>query len=201
MAMTRFEGFETALWNATFVLEITSDWGEIWKFNVSHLEEQDYQRELVVTQPWKIKLWWPHGVGIEESAHLHLFSFVLRNIDGKVVDAKRIRAGIRTVHTYLDTTLQGQRFQINGKDIYLVGGNWITTDQALRYSASEHRYCNEIALHRHAGLNLIRVWGYVGGANLLHWARRVIATTAYICKCSILQRWRGRAIGILQLCR
>ena len=169
MAMTRFEGFENALlWNTKLVLEITADWGESWKFNVSHLQVEDFQRELVVTQPWKVKLWWPHGVGVEEPAHLHLFSFLLRNVDGTVIDANMIRVGIRTIHTYLDMALQGQRFQINGKDIYLVGGNWITTDQALRYSASEHRYCNEISLHRYAGLNLIRVWGYVVGASLFH---------------------------------
>jgi mannosylglycoprotein endo-beta-mannosidase len=70
-----------------------------------------------------------------------------------------ISVGIRTIETFLDDQIQGQRFRINGADIYLVGGNWIASDQMLRYSASTSRYCNEIALHKHAGLNLLRVWG------------------------------------------
>jgi len=43
--------------------------------------------------------------------------------------------------------------------IALSPGSSSTTDQTFRYSASSARYCNELALHRHAGLNLIRVWG------------------------------------------
>ena len=137
-------------------LDVISDWGETWRFDVS--DEEDWQSKVEVQQPENVKLWWPHGTGVQNAAHLHSFTFLLR-VDGELSDAKTIKVGIRTINTLLDTALQGQRFQINGKDIYLVGGNWITTDQALRYSASQDRYCNEIALHRHAGLNLIRVWG------------------------------------------
>jgi len=161
-ALARFEGLNSddlAQLNSSFTLAIASDWGENWYFDdVSPSEAEDFQREILVTHPEQIRLWWPHGIGVEKPAQLHTVSFLLSS-NGKVLDAKTIRVGIRTIKTYLDTTLQGQRFLINGKDIYLVGGNWITSDQALRFSASEDRYCNEIALHRHAGLNLIRVWG------------------------------------------
>jgi len=136
-------------------LDVTSDWGETWRFDVG---EEDFQRDVIVRQPERVKLWWPHGIGVDRVAHLHSFTFLL-SVNRQVSDAKTIQVGVRTINTFLDTALQGQRFQINEKDIYLVGGNWITTDQALRYSASEDRYCNEIALHKHAGLNLIRVWG------------------------------------------
>ena len=169
LALSRFEGCNnTMIQTDRFILGVTADWGERWEFDVSPSQSEDFQHELVVTDPSKIKLWWPHGVGVAEPAHLHSFSFLLRSVDGSKIDAKIIPAGIRTIDTYLDTVLQGQRFQINKKDVYLVGGNWITTDQALRYSASEDRYCNEIALHRHAGLNLIRVWGYGGVASLYY---------------------------------
>ena len=38
-------------------------------------------------------------------------------------------------------------------------GNWIGTDQTQRLSSSFTRYHNELLLHRHAGINLLRVWG------------------------------------------
>ena len=74
-------------------------------------------------------------------------------------DSQTIRVGIRTVDSYLDEALQGQVFRVNGRRVYLAGGNWITTDQANRYSASRRRYCQELQLHQEAGINLIRVWG------------------------------------------
>lgn len=155
--LTRIEGLDMGDL-AAVTLDVTSDWGETWRFDVAAMEMQDFQREIIVRQPEKVKLWWPHGIGVEDFAHLHSFTFAL-SVNEELSDVKKIDAGIRTINTFLDTALQGQRFQINEKDIYLVGGNWITTDQAFRYSASKNRYCNEIALHRHAGLNLIRVWG------------------------------------------
>jgi hypothetical protein len=39
------------------------------------------------------------------------------------------------------------------------GGNWITTDQFLRFSTSRARYTAEVRLHKEMGMNLIRVWG------------------------------------------
>ena len=41
----------------------------------------------------------------------------------------------------------------------LAGGNWIASDQLLRYATDARRYRDELALHRAAGLDLVRVWG------------------------------------------
>lgn len=155
--------------NAT--LTVTSDWGENWtlsSFSMSsksreNTETTDLYVTVKVNHPERVHIWWPHGVGAEPVAHLHSFSFLLE-IDSKkgrgfVSDRVFIDVGIRTIETYLDKKLQAQVFAVNGHQIYLVGGNWITSDQALRYSASEERYCKELALHVHAGLILIRVWG------------------------------------------
>ena len=76
-----------------------------------------------------------------------------------VSDSTTIRTGIRTIDTYLDEVTQGQVFKVNRQPIYIVGGNWITTDSAFRYSASKKRYCDELELLRYAGFNLVRVWG------------------------------------------
>ena len=129
-----------------------------------------------------IELWWPHGMVIESphknmgaspsrNASRHYFPFEIRavNVDWaddketkanhEILDQDGVNAGIRTVETYLDKELGGQVFLINGQKIYLVGGNWVSTDQANRFSGNYARYCYELALHKAAGLNLIRLWG------------------------------------------
>jgi mannosylglycoprotein endo-beta-mannosidase len=146
-------------------LIIQSDWDEIWNITLNdpcswndNKGFYDLQSNIVVHNPDKVTLWWPHGVGVPEYAHLHIFTISLYVVDIKM-DVVTVPVGIRTIETYLDSNIQGQRFRVNHHDIYLVGGNWIGTDQALRYSASRQRYCDEILLHQYAGLNLIRVWG------------------------------------------
>jgi beta-galactosidase/beta-glucuronidase len=41
--------------------------------------------------------------------------------------------------------------------IFLQGGNWIATDQFMRYSDDQQRYSDEVNLHRDMNMNLIRV--------------------------------------------
>jgi hypothetical protein len=145
--------------NYNYFLQVRADWGETWRIVPdANRTSESFNMLVTVVRPEELKIWWPHGVGMEQDAHLHSFQFLLI-VNDRVSDTKTIQVGIRTIETFLDEDVQGQRFRINGKDIYLVGGNWIGTDQTLRYSASTQRYCDEIALHKHAGLNLIRVWG------------------------------------------
>jgi mannosylglycoprotein endo-beta-mannosidase len=146
--------------NITVLIE--SDWGEIW--SIAHLDycetngHVDLQANITVQDTSNVHLWWPHGVGVSNYAHIHNFTIHLY-VNDVITDATTISVGIRTIETYLDHSIQGQRFRVNHHDIYLVGGNWIGTDQALRFSASKQRYCDEIFLHQYAGFNLIRVWG------------------------------------------
>ncbi len=46
---------------------------------------------------------------------------------------------------------------VNGEKIFIKGGNWIISDEMLRFS--DARYDAEIRFHRDMNLNLIRVWG------------------------------------------
>ena len=39
------------------------------------------------------------------------------------------------------------------------GGNWIATDQLLRFASDRQRYYDEVRMHREMGLNIIWVWG------------------------------------------
>jgi beta-galactosidase/beta-glucuronidase len=146
--------------NMTLLIE--SDWDESWQIPIMDYNDADgytdVQANITIQDTSNVHLWWPHGVGVSDYAYRHNFTFHLY-VNNRVSVVTTIAAGIRTIETYLDRTIQGQRFRVNHHDIYLVGGNWIGTDQALRYSASKERYCNEVWLHQYAGLNLIRVWG------------------------------------------
>ena len=159
--LVRDEMYLSSIHMFTRKLIVQADWGEKWEisnFTILPSQTEIYKR-LRVHQTNQVHLWWPHGMVPQgKEAHLHKFNVSLV-IDHHVSDYVELDLGIRTVTTFLDTKTQGQTFLINGKRLYLVGGNWIGTDQTLKYSASPQRYCDELALHKHAGLNLIRVWG------------------------------------------
>jgi mannosylglycoprotein endo-beta-mannosidase len=147
------------------ILKVISDWGEEWLLSLDEIGVAvsqngfiDIQRDFVVESPEEISFWWPHGVGIDDYAHLHTFRILLQ-VDDIHCDSATVAVGIRKIDVFIPDWNNGQLFRINDHDVYLVGGNWIGTDQALRFSASEQRYCEEVLLHHHAGLNLIRVWG------------------------------------------
>eukprot|EP00978_Attheya_sp_CCMP212_P017947 scaffold48493_cov54-Attheya_sp.AAC.2 len=148
------------------VLTITADWGETFNLDFEippGVLDMDISM-IVAIDATNIKLWWPHGtVGSGDEAHLHSFIFDawMNTTGGKPFLSHQVerKIGLRSVDTYIDETTGGQVFRINGYKMFLTGGNWITTDQALRFSASKERYCQELKLHRYAGLQLIRVWG------------------------------------------
>lgn len=145
------------------LLEVHSDWGESWKIKLKGSNNDnlvDVAAAITVKYPDRVRLWWPHGLDTIQTdvAHLHEFRFEAQSGE-TVLDSTSVTVGIRTIHTYLDERLQGQVFEINSKRIYLLGANWIASDQALRFSSSKERYCNELSLFRYSGLNLVRVWG------------------------------------------
>jgi mannosylglycoprotein endo-beta-mannosidase len=55
--------------------------------------------------------------------------------------------------------MHGLTFNVNNHHVFLQGGNWITTDMFYRFNNDFTRYFHEVNLHKHAGLNLIRLWG------------------------------------------
>ena len=116
------------------------------------------------------KLWFPHthydGPNLY-TMQLELFHYdekslllIDKNLKTSPLTEMSIKFGIRTFTTYVDTDVtDGRVFLCNGEKIFIQGGNWIGTDQFLRYSTSSERYHNEILLHKQMGLNMIRVWG------------------------------------------
>ena len=113
-----------------------------------------------------VSLWWPHTAGFGAPA-LHAATAVFTQPDahlGTVSATTSWRAGLRTITSAVDEGIGGQVFSVNGRRIYLQGGNWIATDAISRAeSRGAARYTAEIALHKAMGLNVLRLWGGHGG--------------------------------------
>lgn len=102
-----------------------------------------------------IRLWWPAGYGGQPLYHVSLDA---RTTTGDQATVSH-RYGFRQVETFIGK--KERVFRINGRDIYLKGGNWVI-DMMLNWTAS--RYRHEIELTKHANLNILRVWGPTGVA-------------------------------------
>ncbi|MEN0056694.1 MAG: glycoside hydrolase family 2 TIM barrel-domain containing protein, partial [Mucilaginibacter sp.] len=100
------------------------------------------------------KLWWPNGYGAQ-----HLYPMNLQFVTGanKVSDQNTIQVGVRQITTEWNARTESRQININGQKIFIKGGNWIISDELLRFS--DARYDAEVRFHRDMNLNLIRVWG------------------------------------------
>ncbi len=108
--------------------------------------------ELSLANP---QLWWPAGYGQQ---NLYVISLMAETSDGQKA-AISDNFGIRKLETYIGS--REREFKINGRKIYLRGGNWVI-DMMLNWNAE--RYEQEILLTRNANLNILRVWGPTGAA-------------------------------------
>jgi len=95
------------------------------------------------------RLWWPNGYGQQE-----LYKMKMR-FEGS--DSVGIDFGVREISTTWNTTTRSRQAWVNGQPIFIKGGNWILSDELLRFSPE--RYDAEVRFHRDMNLNLIRVWG------------------------------------------
>ena len=106
--------------------------------------------DLVVKQPG---LWWPAGYGPQHLYQMHL----LFENNGHTDDTEDVEFGIREIQTYWNAHTGSREVAVNGKKIFIKGGNWITSDAMFRFS--KERYDAEVRFHRDMNLNLIRIWG------------------------------------------
>jgi mannosylglycoprotein endo-beta-mannosidase len=100
------------------------------------------------------KLWWPNGYGAQ-----NLYNITIQFIKdhGSVSDEENVKFGVREINTVWNTTTRSREVLVNGQRIFIKGGNWIISDEMLRFS--DARYDAEVRFHRDMNLNLIRVWG------------------------------------------
>ena len=102
------------------------------------------------------KLWWPRNEGEQ-----NLYDVVVSlKKDGKVLDQKSFKFGIRT--TKLEKTSQALpngkfEFYVNGRKIFINGVNWVPLDAVE--SKAEQRLEKALNCMYDVGANMVRVWG------------------------------------------
>jgi beta-mannosidase len=110
--------------------------------------------EIVVNDP---ELWWPNGMGEQP-----LYELVTELVDetGCVLDSTTKRIGLRTCELVREADEFGEsfKFRVNGRDVFMKGGNWIPCDVfPSRVSDATYRDLLESCARSH--MNMIRVWG------------------------------------------
>ncbi len=102
------------------------------------------------------QLWWPNGIGEQP---LYEVSVTLYK-DGKEVDVWTRKIGLRTMTMHLEPDEWGISFahQVNGKDIFAMGADYIPEDHLLgRVNPGTTRKLLEQC--KAANFNAVRVWG------------------------------------------
>lgn len=123
------------------------------------LEPQESRVEVFSPAEYRLlniqnpRIWWPHTVGSQELYEMKL-SF---ETEGSVSSEEKVRFGIRELSTYINE--EGWRgYRVNGKNILIRGGAWMTSDMLLRLS--KNRYEGLIRYAKEAGLNALRSEGF-----------------------------------------
>ncbi|HYJ86773.1 MAG TPA: glycoside hydrolase family 2 protein [Pyrinomonadaceae bacterium] len=109
--------------------------------------------DFVIPRP---ALWWPNGLGAQP-----LYSFKARLlIDGKSIDSKTTRTGVRSVELRQKQDESGKSFTfvINGVPIFAKGANWIPAD-SFPTRITQARYRQLLESVRDTNMNMVRVWG------------------------------------------
>jgi len=111
-----------------------------------HATKEVQLPEHLLQQP---RLWWPNGYGAQELYHM--------TVAFGQSDSAGLDFGVREISTTWNVTTRSRQAWVNGQPIFIKGGNWIISDELLRFSPE--RYDAEVRFHRDMNLNLIRVWG------------------------------------------
>lgn len=105
------------------------------------------------------KLWWPRGYG---ESPLYSLEVRLLSPDGKILDSKTRKVGLRTVALERsDVFKNGDKgkfeFRVNGRKIYIKGANWTPLD-AL-HSRDPHHLQRALEMAADLNCNMLRCWG------------------------------------------
>jgi len=110
--------------------------------------------EIPVDEP---KLWWPRMQGEQ---NVYALEVNLRAGE-RVLDRRRTTFGIREVKPVLSDPATGEkrfRFDVNGRPVFLRGGNWVPVEGATHVWKPE-RAGRLLELAEQGNMNVVRIWG------------------------------------------
>ena len=102
------------------------------------------------------EIWWPNGYGAQPLYEIE----ACLSFDGRVIDSKRLKIGLRTIEICRENDQWGQEFcfSVNGVKIFAMGADYIPEDQIIsRCSPEKTRELLQQCVE--ANFNHIRVWG------------------------------------------
>ncbi|HZI33690.1 MAG TPA: hypothetical protein VFF11_15215, partial [Candidatus Binatia bacterium] len=101
------------------------------------------------------KLWWPAGMGEQPMYEVHV---ELLNADGKTLDTKTKRIGLRELKIVLPDGDSPLHFEVNGIPFFAKGANWIPCDSFTSRVTPEilRRYVADAVA---VNINTLRFWG------------------------------------------
>ncbi|HJZ81643.1 MAG TPA: glycoside hydrolase family 2 protein [Pyrinomonadaceae bacterium] len=108
---------------------------------------------FAITHP---QLWWPNGLGAHPLYNIQ--AQVLS--DGRLIDQKQTRIGVRTLELRQTPDDSGKSFTflINDVPVFAKGANWIPAD-SFPTRITKAKYRQLVASARDANMNMLRVWG------------------------------------------
>lgn len=110
------------------------------------LSKRDFD-QLMINNP---KLWWPNGYG-----EPNLYDLKLNvTVDNVTSDEQHVKFGIKR-YSY-DTLGHVLHIAINGKPLFIKGGNWGIAEYMLRCRGEE--YDTRVRFHKEMNFNMIRNW-------------------------------------------
>ena len=130
-----------------------SDGSSVYEENVPIQRSKKNKTNFKIKNP---KLWWPNGEGEQ-----NLYLLKVKIIDGNnvILDEAQRKVGIRTIELILKDKKESTfKFQVNNKDIYSKGVNWIPADSFLPRVTTK-KYLDLLSLAKQANMNIVRVWG------------------------------------------
>jgi exo-1,4-beta-D-glucosaminidase len=135
-------------------------------------------------------LWWPNGSGKQ-----NLYDLNLTMIDqsGEITDKNSIRFGVREITSTLEDYFPEvdqklvRVFQVNGKNIFIKGGNWTET---IMMEENPERNEAEVLHMLNMNFNAIRTEGFWGTDHFFDLCDKygIMIFDGFNC-CSIWERW------------
>ncbi|MDT7833043.1 glycoside hydrolase family 2 protein [Flavobacteriaceae bacterium S356] len=113
----------------------------------------DYAIPIKIKNP---KFWWPHNLG-----EPYLYDVYIKLVvDGKIVDKKRLKHGIRDIELMAEKDSIGESFyfKINNVPVYAKGANYIPQN-SFQNKVTDAHYEKLLSDVVDANMNMLRVWG------------------------------------------
>jgi beta-mannosidase len=109
--------------------------------------------DFIIAHP---QLWWPNGLGAHPLYSLRAQLL----IEGKLIDQKNTRTGVRSLELRQQPDESGKSFTffINGIPVFAKGANWIPAD-SFPTRITKEKYRQLVGSARDANMNMLRVWG------------------------------------------